>query len=67
LQLRQAFEDTGVLGAMMSGSGPTVFALCESYDQAQQLQEQVRVAIPNPDLELMVTQLSNTGIRVASD
>lgn len=67
LQLRQAFQDTGVLGAMMSGSGPTVFALCESYDQAQQIQQQVRVAIPNPDLDLQVTQLSNSGIRVASD
>ena len=28
LQLREAFESAGVLGTMMSGSGPTVFALC---------------------------------------
>lgn len=66
LQLRQAFQDTGVLGTMMSGSGPTVFALCESCDQAQQTQQQVRAALTDPDLDLWVTQLSNTGIRVAS-
>ena len=66
LQLRQAFQDTGVLGAMMSGSGPTVFALCESYDQAQQSQQQVRANFPDPDLNLVVAQFSSTGIRVAS-
>ncbi len=66
LQLRQAFEDTGVLGAMMSGSGPTVFALCESYDQAQRVQNKVQKSIPDPDLDLWVTQLSSTGIQVAS-
>ena len=64
LQLRSVFQDTGVLGAMMSGSGPTVFALCESYDQAQQSQQQVRAAFPDPDLDLVVAQFSSTGIRV---
>ena len=66
LQLQQAFQNTGVLGTMMSGSGPTVFALCESYNQAQQIQEQVRAAVPDSDLDLWVAQLSSTGIRVAS-
>ena len=66
LQLRQAFHRSGVLGAMMSGSGPTVFGLCESYAQAQQVQQQVRAEIPDPDLELWLAQLSSTGIQVAS-
>jgi 4-diphosphocytidyl-2-C-methyl-D-erythritol kinase len=65
-QLRQAFQDSGALGAMMSGSGPTVFGLCQSYNQAQQLQQQVRAAIPNPDLELWLTQLCSAGIQVVS-
>lgn len=65
-QLRSAFQDAGALGAMMSGSGPTVFALCESYSRAQQIQQNVREAIPDPDLDLWVTQLSSTGIQVAS-
>ncbi len=66
LQLREAFQRNGVLGTMMSGSGPTVFALCESYAQAQQLQEKVKAAFPDSDLDLWVTRLSNTGIQVAS-
>ncbi len=65
-QLRQAFQDSGALGAMMSGSGPTVFGLCQSYNQAQHLQQQVRAAIPNPDLELWLTQLCSAGIQVVS-
>jgi len=64
LQLRQAFADTGALGTMMSGSGPTVFALCESYAQAQQVQQQVESAIANPDLELWLAQTCATGIQL---
>ena len=66
LQLRQAFQDSGVLGTMMSGSGPTVFGLCESYQKAQQIQQKLRATFPDPDLDLVVTQFSSTGIRVAS-
>lgn len=66
LQLREAMNSTGVLGAMMSGSGPTVFVLCEAYEQAKQVQQKVRAAISDPNLDLWVTQLSSTGIQVAS-
>ena len=62
-QLRQAFQDSGV-AAMMSGSGPSVFALCSSSNQAQQVQQQVRAAISDPDLDLWITQLCSTGIQV---
>lgn len=65
LQLRQAFENSGV-GAMMSGSGPTVFALCASYEQAQQVQQQVRTAIPEPELDLWIAKLCSTGIKISS-
>jgi 4-diphosphocytidyl-2-C-methyl-D-erythritol kinase len=66
LQLREAFNRPGVLGAMMSGSGPTVFALCESYNQAQQVKEAVKAALPEPDLELWLARFSSKGIQVAS-
>jgi 4-diphosphocytidyl-2-C-methyl-D-erythritol kinase len=66
LQLRQTFQNTGVLGTMMSGSGSTVFALCESYNQAQQVQQQVRAAIPNSNLDLWLAKFSSTGIQVTS-
>ncbi len=64
LQLRQAFEQRQPLGAMMSGSGPTVFALVETEAAALQLKEQVQAEIANPDLELWVTKFRQTGIQV---
>ncbi|MEH2243063.1 4-(cytidine 5'-diphospho)-2-C-methyl-D-erythritol kinase [Nostoc sp.] len=67
LQLREVFANQeGVLGTMMSGSGPTVFALFESQQQAEQVKLQVREAIIDQDLELLVTQTITHGIKVAS-
>ncbi|MEH1969474.1 4-(cytidine 5'-diphospho)-2-C-methyl-D-erythritol kinase [Nostoc sp.] len=67
LQLRKAFANQeGALGTMMSGSGPTVFALFESQQQAEQVKLQVREAILDEDLELFVTQTITHGIQVAS-
>ncbi|OKH27018.1 4-(cytidine 5'-diphospho)-2-C-methyl-D-erythritol kinase [Chroogloeocystis siderophila] len=65
-QLRQVFQEAGGNGTLMSGSGPTVFALCESYEQAQQVQQYVRKAIPDPDLELWLAQTSSTGVQIAA-
>ncbi|MEA5516067.1 4-(cytidine 5'-diphospho)-2-C-methyl-D-erythritol kinase [Nodularia sp. UHCC 0506] len=67
LQLRELFAtQAGVLGTMMSGSGPTVFALVESEAQAQAVKLQMRAAIPDQDLELFVTRTITHGIQVAS-
>lgn len=67
LQLREVFANQeGVLGTMMSGSGPTVFALFESQQQAEQVKLQVREAIIDQDLELLVTRTITHGIKVAS-
>ncbi|MEH1855216.1 MAG: 4-(cytidine 5'-diphospho)-2-C-methyl-D-erythritol kinase [Nostoc sp.] len=67
LQLREVFANQeGVLGTMMSGSGPTVFALFESQQQAELVLLQVREAIVDEDLELFVTQTITHGIQVAS-
>lgn len=67
LQLREAFANKeGVLGTMMSGSGPTVFALFESQQQAELVLLQVREAILDQDLELFVTRTITHGIKVAS-
>ncbi|NJK66034.1 MAG: 4-(cytidine 5'-diphospho)-2-C-methyl-D-erythritol kinase [Microcoleus sp. SU_5_3] len=67
LQLREAFESAGVLGTMMSGSGPTVFALAESRAQAEEVRDRVKSAIASPDLDFWVANFSNTGIRIVSD
>lgn len=66
LQLRQAFQQSGALGTMMSGSGPTVFALCESEAHAQAVQQKVRAMILDPDIEFWVTRFSNRGIQIVS-
>ncbi|KJH70389.1 4-(cytidine 5'-diphospho)-2-C-methyl-D-erythritol kinase [Aliterella atlantica] len=65
-QLRQAFQQAGCLGTMMSGSGSTVFALCESQSQAKQVQQQIRTSLTEPNLDLWLTRLCSTGIQVLS-
>ncbi|HAA27106.1 MAG TPA: 4-(cytidine 5'-diphospho)-2-C-methyl-D-erythritol kinase [Cyanobacteria bacterium UBA8553] len=65
-RLRDAFHSSGVLGTMMSGSGPTVFALCESEAHAQEIQQKMRAMFPEADLDFWVTRLSNRGIQVVS-
>ena len=65
-QLKEAMQGLGGLGSLMSGSGPTVFSLAASRQQAQQMQTQVRQQLNDPDLELWVAQLIPTGIRLDS-
>jgi 4-diphosphocytidyl-2-C-methyl-D-erythritol kinase len=67
MQLRELFAtQPGVLGTMMSGSGPSVFAIVESKEQAQVIKQSVREAIPDEDLELFVTHTITHGIQIAS-
>ncbi|MEX0269319.1 4-(cytidine 5'-diphospho)-2-C-methyl-D-erythritol kinase [Leptolyngbyaceae cyanobacterium UHCC 1019] len=63
--LQKRFRDRQPLGTMMSGSGPTVFALTHTQAEAQQLSDQMSSAIADPDLELWVSQFSHCGIHVA--
>ncbi len=64
-QLREIMQRSGGVGTMMSGSGPTVFTLCESEQEAASVRNQARKAIPDPELEFWLTKLSSTGIQVA--
>jgi 4-diphosphocytidyl-2-C-methyl-D-erythritol kinase len=63
-QLRSAFEKTDILGVMMSGSGPTVFALAESPEKAQQASMTVKNTLNHPDLDFWVAQLIPSGIQI---
>jgi 4-diphosphocytidyl-2-C-methyl-D-erythritol kinase len=66
LHLRELFaSQPGVLGTMMSGSGPSVFAVVESETQAQAVKTEIRAAIPDEDLELFVTRTITHGVQVA--
>jgi 4-diphosphocytidyl-2-C-methyl-D-erythritol kinase len=64
-QLRETFASfEGVLGTMMSGSGPSVFAICDSIESANKVKDGVREIIPDDDLELFVAQMISHGIHV---
>ncbi|MEM1366571.1 MAG: 4-(cytidine 5'-diphospho)-2-C-methyl-D-erythritol kinase [Cyanobacteria bacterium P01_H01_bin.15] len=60
-QLRQAFREAGALGALMSGSGPTVFGLCADINHAEQLQNQLAGQFPAVDF--WATQFSPFSIQ----
>lgn len=66
LQLKETFINAGCLGAMMSGSGSTVFALCDSEAQAQKVWQQGRNCAQPNDLDLFIARLTSTGIQVTS-
>ncbi|MGF1588708.1 MAG: 4-(cytidine 5'-diphospho)-2-C-methyl-D-erythritol kinase [Pleurocapsa sp.] len=63
-ELKSAFAAQDVLGTMMSGSGPTVFALCESPSKAIAVQRQVRTQIGDPQLKFWVTKFASSGIQI---
>ena len=64
-RLRQTFaQQPEVRGTMMSGSGPTVFALCTSLAAAATIAAQVQAEINDPDLEVWVTQSDPSGVRL---
>jgi 4-diphosphocytidyl-2-C-methyl-D-erythritol kinase len=52
------------LGVMMSGSGPTVFALTTTRAEAEAIAQQTQAAIADPDLAVWATQCSPMGIQV---
>lgn len=53
----------GGLGTMMSGSGPTVFTLCELPEQAAAIAQTIRQQISDPDLQLFVAPFTAYGLR----
>lgn len=62
--LRDTLAQSEVLGTLMSGSGSTLFALTASQAQAERVQQTVKQAIPDPNLEVWVARFLPTGIRV---
>lgn len=62
--LKTTLQSFDSLGVMMSGSGPTVFALAASAAQAEHLKQSLRSAIPDPDLEIWTAQTIGNGIQI---
>ncbi|MEM9543877.1 MAG: 4-(cytidine 5'-diphospho)-2-C-methyl-D-erythritol kinase [Cyanobacteria bacterium P01_E01_bin.42] len=63
-KLKEAFQNTSVLGTMMSGSGPTVFALCQSLQDAERVKTAVQAKMDDPAIGFWITQFSGNGISI---
>lgn len=64
--LRDEMQRLSRWGAMMSGSGPTVFAIAATQSEAESIRDGIRATFPDPDLELWITQMIPSGIQVAA-
>jgi 4-diphosphocytidyl-2-C-methyl-D-erythritol kinase len=64
--LKQQLLALGAAGALMSGSGSTVFGLTTSQAQAEALTAALRAQQPDPDLEIWMAQLIAKGIHLAT-
>lgn len=60
--LIDCFKTKNVLGSMMSGSGPTVFALCDNQSQAESIASEVQQTINDPNLNCWVARMCPHGI-----
>jgi 4-diphosphocytidyl-2-C-methyl-D-erythritol kinase len=60
--LRETMAVRAPLGAMMSGSGPTVFALAATKEEANHIRAQIKTELPDPDLEVWVTKFTTHGV-----
>ncbi|MGK7891807.1 MAG: 4-(cytidine 5'-diphospho)-2-C-methyl-D-erythritol kinase, partial [Leptolyngbyaceae cyanobacterium] len=63
-RLKAEIQKLNPLGVMMSGSGPTVFALTETQAQADTLKQTLETTMNDDDLGLWVTQFVPQGIHV---
>lgn len=60
--MTKATAEVGGLGTLMSGSGPTVFSLTESVEQAQAIAQTIRTQTNDPDLQINVAPFTDHGI-----
>ncbi len=63
-QLREQFQRLEGSGTLMSGSGPTVFALAESQLAAERIRDAVQAAFPDPDLGVWIARFCRNGVQV---
>lgn len=65
-KIRDLLQSFDALGAMMSGSGPTVFGLADLRSKAELMATQLQTAVSDPDLEIIVTKFCSSGIQLLS-
>jgi 4-diphosphocytidyl-2-C-methyl-D-erythritol kinase len=63
-ELKATMETLGGLGTLMSGSGPTVFTLTKTQEEAESIAERLKATISDPDLGVWTAQFASTGIQL---
>ncbi|MGF1512774.1 MAG: 4-(cytidine 5'-diphospho)-2-C-methyl-D-erythritol kinase [Elainellaceae cyanobacterium] len=66
VKLKEALAALNPLGVLMSGSGPTVFAVAKSAADAEQMAQGVGKAMNDPNLDLWVTRCSVAGVQLTA-
>jgi 4-diphosphocytidyl-2-C-methyl-D-erythritol kinase len=64
-QLAKVLAQENPLGTLMSGSGPTVFALTDSRERAQIIATHTQQTIQDPDLQVWITKFVPRGVHLA--
>lgn len=68
--IKQAAHDAGALGCSLSGSGPSMFALCASFDRAEFVGDAMRtvfVAAAGLDADVWISPVGRRGARIVTE
>ncbi len=67
-EMKQLALDSGAIGFGISGSGPSVFALCKNKDISESISMKIKELLnqKNIESEAFVTKINNEGARVIS-
>ena len=63
-ELKETMANLGGLGTLMSGSGPTVFTLTATAEEAIAIAQRLKAAVPDPDLGIWTSQFAPSGIQL---
>lgn len=65
-EVKSAAIQAGALGAGISGSGPTIFALCKGDEIAKNVHEAIEKSYRNKgiDFELFISKINHQGIKI---
>ena len=65
-EVKNSALKAGALGAGISGSGPTIFALCEGNEVAEKVYHSIKESYKNKgiDFEMFISKVNQEGIRI---
>ncbi|PQJ80322.1 homoserine kinase [Polaribacter porphyrae] len=65
-KVKESAVNAGALGAGISGSGPTIFALCEGDEIAEKVHKAINEAYKNTgiDFEIFISKVNSAGMKI---